>query len=50
MPLDATDWQVGAQDREVGGGLSLLVAVLALCAGVLLFSAVIALLLAGSVF
>ncbi len=49
MPLDTSDWQVGAHDRRPGGGLALLIAVVALGAGVLLVSAVIALLLAGSV-
>lgn len=49
MPLDASDWQVGAHDHGPGGGLALLIAVVALSAGVLLVSAVIALLLAGSV-
>lgn len=37
MPLDATDWQVGAHDRGPGGGPALLIAVVALIAGVLLF-------------
>ncbi len=44
MPLDATDWHIGAHDRAAGGGLGLLIAAVALCAGVVLFTAVLTLL------